>query len=60
MKAENTTQAEKYTVLPDDLAQEMIPLVEDFFTAKAVYAGNATLDITFTNGESFVIAIKKK
>ena len=50
METENKSPATDYTV----------PLVEDFFTAKAVLAKNAALDVTFSNGETFSIEVRKK
>ena len=60
METENKSPAIDYTVTADEFARDMIPLVEDFFTAKAALAKNATLDVTFSNGETFSIEIRKK
>lgn len=59
METENKSPATDYTVQADEFAREMIP-VEDFFTAKAVLAKNAALDVTFSNGETFSIEVRKK
>ena len=60
METENKSPATDYTVQADEFAREMIPLVEDFFTAKAVLAKNAALDVTFSNGETCSIEVRKK
>lgn len=60
MKHEATLEAENnYTVAEDELAQELLPLVKDYFTAEAEETGRGTLLATFTNGEKFEIRVTK-
>lgn len=60
MESKKASPSHDYTVQADQFAREMIPLVEDFFTAKAVLSDEATLDVTFSNGENFTVIFRKK
>ena len=53
------TRKHAYSVESSHFAEECRPLVEDFFTAKAEYAGDARLNVCFTNGERFEISVRK-
>ena len=59
MKTNADTLEQDYTVNAEDFLKEMIPAIEDFFTASARCENANTLNVTFTNGEKFELCVRK-